>query len=220
MDFVVVGLGLGAIGILLGLLLRDAPSWRAALAPGRDLAVDDPPPVADTFARGLGTFLLVGGAALTVLTFLGLGTGLSDERGTLLVAGTVTIALIGLVAWLVQQLRHRPRPRPAAPAAVRAPEAPPADAAPGTAAMLGAAAAAGAAEFLEASEAARDAEGFGLSVESTVVYQEASERGPEAPEADESPLDATGHLALAHAPAADPPAEQDAAEPTDGRGEG
>ena len=192
MDFVVVGLGLGAIGILLGLLLRDAPGWRAALAPGP--AADGAPPVADTFARGLGTFLLVCGAALTVLTFLGLGTGLSDDRGTLLVAGTVTIALLGLVAWLVQQLRHRPSGRPAAVADVAASDAtaPPSDSPPlGSAAVLGAALAAGATELTG------EAEGFGLNVESTVVSQEASEFSPEFPEADEPPAGAG--LRAAHA---------------------
>ena len=184
MDFVVVGLGLGAIGILLGLLLRDAPGWRAALAPGP--AADGAPPVADTFARGLGTFLLVCGAALTVLTFLGLGTGLSDERGTLLVAGTVTIALLGLVAWLVQHLRHRPSARPAAAAASDAvATAAPAGSPPlGTAAVLGAALAAGATEMIG------EAEGFGLNVESTVVSQEASELVPETPEIDEPAAEA------------------------------
>lgn len=114
MDFVVVGLGLGALGVLVGLALRDlAPRpWRVRAATHRP-----PAEVARRVAQARalrvgGRVLALAGGALWLATLAALAAGLDDRAGALVVLIVATLLLVAISAW-VAAYAHRYHPRPA-----------------------------------------------------------------------------------------------------------
>ena len=137
MDFVVVGFGLGALMVLLGLGLRDLGPWFWRISPWREIA---PPVLVRRVAQGRGCragglVLTLAGGAILLTTILALAAGAGDRAGLLLVAGTITLAAGGALAWLLAYVRFAhpdlwsPPRRTATPvaadASAPAPEAPP-----------------------------------------------------------------------------------------------
>lgn len=111
MDFVVVGLGLGALGVLLGVLLF------GVLAPLRERGADRA--AADEAARDraiaaeqreIGRAALAAGLAILVATSAALAAGLDDRTGAFLITSTVTIAAIGVLYWMSLYRRRNPLP--------------------------------------------------------------------------------------------------------------
>ena len=114
MDFVVGGVGLGALAVLLGLALRDGGAWwtrlRRSSAAGREYAA-----ALDAVCRTAGRLLALGGGLLLLVTLLALLGGASDGVGAATVAvGTAAVA-VALTAWLVRSTRHQIRPLAAWP---------------------------------------------------------------------------------------------------------
>ncbi len=124
-DFVVVGLGLGAVGVLLGLVLWDiAPRrWQVPAAPSLP-ATELARRIA--WARALrtgGRLVALGGFALWVATLLALATAASDRGGALVVVTSVTLLTAGGLVWVAAYAR-RYHPRPRRSGARRTPSAP------------------------------------------------------------------------------------------------
>jgi len=113
-DFVVVGFGLGALGVLLGLLLREAGAWwwrvqTHVWRPAADVAER----VAYARAcRAGGRILAMGGAVACGLTLIALLAGLSDRAGASVVVGSLTAIGFAIGAWAFTYA-HRYHPRPA-----------------------------------------------------------------------------------------------------------
>ncbi|MCA9877326.1 MAG: hypothetical protein KC442_06080 [Thermomicrobiales bacterium] len=129
MDFVVIGLGLGALALLAGLALLclTAPRWarRAAAATH---------PADATYARAVGAerqatgqSLLAVGGVLLLTTVGGVSAGVDDKAGAFLLSSVATVAALGLIGWDALYRRQHPRPpqrRPAPPPASREAAAP------------------------------------------------------------------------------------------------
>jgi hypothetical protein len=122
-DFVVVGFGLGALGVLLGVVML---GWLAPRAQRAATRVSSPDDVARCQAiaaehRGTGQALLYSGGAMLLVTVAALGGSLDDRTGALLVTTTATVAAVGILfAGYLQRLRNPVPPRPrtrSAPAA-------------------------------------------------------------------------------------------------------
>lgn len=139
MDFVVVGLGVGALAILLGLTSREAGSrwWPlrrdqpvSATERARRLAIG-------RAGRAGGLVLCLAGGAIVVATIIALGLSLSDQAGAILVMATISAAVLGGVAWAsLYVARYHPRPLPRAPSRRPAPESWPDDASPALAGTM------------------------------------------------------------------------------------
>ena len=119
MDFVVVGFGLGALGVLLGVVMQGWLAPRAerarARAASQDAAAHDLAVAAEH--RATGQAFLYAGAAILLATVGGLAGALDDRTGALLVTTTATVAVIGiLLAGYFQRVRQPvPRRRGSAP---------------------------------------------------------------------------------------------------------
>ncbi|HEX2281349.1 MAG TPA: hypothetical protein VHG52_06255 [Thermomicrobiales bacterium] len=114
MDFVVVGFGLGALGLLLGVVMLGwlAPRSRraAARASSRDDAVRWQAIAAEHHATGQA--LLYSGGTILLATLAALASSLDDRTGALLVTTTATVAAIGiLLAGYLQRARNPVPPR-------------------------------------------------------------------------------------------------------------
>jgi hypothetical protein len=125
LDFVVVGLTLGALAILSGVVLlgwetgrwqRSAARADSSAAAARFLAI-----AADR--RSTGEALLYAGAAIILATVGALAGSLDDRTGAFFVVTTVTVAAAGI---LLRAYLHRTRhPIPATPRRVPRPVPPP-----------------------------------------------------------------------------------------------
>ena len=125
MDFVVVGLTLGALAVLAGVVLlgwetsrwqRSAARADSSAAAARFLAI-----AADR--RSTGEALLYAGAAIILATVGALAGSLDDRTGAFFVVTTVTVAAAGI---LLRAYLHRTRhPIPATPRRVARPVPPP-----------------------------------------------------------------------------------------------
>jgi hypothetical protein len=132
-DFVVVGFGLGALGVLLGVVMLGwlAPRSQraAALASSPDDAVRCQAIAAEH--RGTGHAFLYSGGVMLLATVAGLVGSLDDRTGALLVATTATVAAVGiLLAGYLQRARNpaparrRTRSAPVSSASLVAPPLP------------------------------------------------------------------------------------------------
>jgi hypothetical protein len=113
-DFVVVGFGLGALGVLLGVVMLGwlASRWQRAAA--RASSADDAARCRAVAAehRGTGQSLLYAGGAMLLVTVAGLLGSLDDRTGALLVTTTATVAAVGiLLAAYLQRARNPVPPR-------------------------------------------------------------------------------------------------------------
>ncbi|MBA3336897.1 MAG: hypothetical protein H0T49_04990 [Chloroflexia bacterium] len=101
MDFVVVGLGLGALAVLVGLALRDfGPRFRRFPLHPRVSRSQ----VRDAISWGRacragGLVLALAGGGLSLLTLVALFSRASDRSGGLIVACSGVVALCGIAAW-------------------------------------------------------------------------------------------------------------------------
>lgn len=122
-----VGFGLGALGVLLGVLLR---GWLAGRGERAARSAADPAVAAYEQAnaaecRGAGQAFLAAGGAVVLATVGGLAGGLDDRGGALLVTTTATVAALGIILWgYLYRSRHPMPPRPRRPAAVAASSGP------------------------------------------------------------------------------------------------
>ncbi len=113
-----VGLGVGALAILLGLTMRDAAARWRPVRPDQPLP---PARIARRMAIGRagragGLVLCLAGAAIAVVTLIALVLGLSDRVGAILVMVVISVAVLGGIAWgITYTHRYHPRPLPVAP---------------------------------------------------------------------------------------------------------
>jgi hypothetical protein len=134
-DFVVVGFGLGALGVLLGVVMLGWLAPRSQRVAARVSAPDDAARQRALAAdrHGTGQAFLYAGGAMLLVTVAGLVGSLDDRTGAFLVTTTATVAVIGiLIVGYLQRIRNpiparrRTRSAPVASASiVTAP--PPAD---------------------------------------------------------------------------------------------
>lgn len=113
MDFVVVGLGLGGLGVLLGLLSGAAGARRWRLRPEVAVAAGDASRrvgAARAWRAG-GRVLAVGGLLPGLATLVALLLRLSDRAGARLVLAALLVAAVGALVWAVAYARrHHPLP--------------------------------------------------------------------------------------------------------------
>ena len=119
MDFLVVGLGLGALAILGGIVMVTFLAWRAERAAQRATRSDEQQYHAAVVAsrNAAGQALIAAGAVILLATVGAVAGSLDDRTGSLLVATTATVAAIGLVVRdFLYRARYpmprRPRARP------------------------------------------------------------------------------------------------------------
>lgn len=123
-DFVVVGLGLGALGVLCGVIILGwvAARWErsAARAASTEAAAYGLAAAADR--RDVGQACLYAGGAILLATIGALAGSLDDRTGAFLVATTATVAAAGFLLWRYLHRSQRPLParRRAAPAPLAA----------------------------------------------------------------------------------------------------
>jgi len=113
-DFVVVGFGLGALGVLLGVIMLGWLAPRSQRAAARVSSQVDAARCQAIAAehRGTGQALLYSGGAMLLVTVAALGGSLDDRTGALLVATTATVASVGiLLAGHLQRTRNPVPPR-------------------------------------------------------------------------------------------------------------
>ncbi|MCC6315827.1 MAG: hypothetical protein IT337_17655, partial [Thermomicrobiales bacterium] len=111
MDFVVVGVGIGALAILLGLIVRDAGSWWVRRAASR--APTDPRRTRTLHGvcRAAGRALALDGLVLLAVTAVALFAGWSDRAGATAVMLALAIVLLGSIGWAFRYTqRHYSRP--------------------------------------------------------------------------------------------------------------
>jgi hypothetical protein len=121
-DFVVVGFGLGALGVLLGVVML---GWLAPRAQrgGRTAEPDDEAQALAIAAehRGTGQAFLYAGTAMLLATIGGLAGSLDDRTGALLVTTTATVAAIGILLGGYLHRARYPLPRRGSTSAAEAP---------------------------------------------------------------------------------------------------
>lgn len=113
MDFLVVGLGLGALAILGGIVMVTLIAWRSERAARRATRLEDQRyHVASAAARNAaGQALIAAGAMILLATVGAIAGSLDDRTGSLLVATTATVAAIGLVVRDFLYRARNPMPR-------------------------------------------------------------------------------------------------------------
>ena len=114
MDFVVVGFGLGALGVLLGVVML---GWLAPRSQRAAARVSSPDAAARGRAiaaehRGTGQAFVYAGGAMLLATIAGLVGSLDDRTGAFLVTTTATVSAVGiLLAGYLQRVRNPMPPR-------------------------------------------------------------------------------------------------------------
>jgi hypothetical protein len=123
-DFVVVGLGVGALAILLGLTIRELGARWWSLQP--DVPLSSPEQARrlaiGRVSRAGGSVLSLAGGLILLATVAAIALGLPDRTGAIVVMAVVAVAVLGSVVWgAVYARRYHPRsarrarlPRPAA----------------------------------------------------------------------------------------------------------
>jgi hypothetical protein len=112
-DFVVVGFGLGALGVLLGVVMLGWLAPRSQQTATRVSAPDDAARhrALATERQGTGQAFLYAGGAVLLATVAGLAGTLDDRTGAFLVTTTATVAAIGiLIVGYLQRVRN-PMPK-------------------------------------------------------------------------------------------------------------
>lgn len=112
MDFVVVGLGVGALALLLGLSIRELGSRWWSIRPDEPLSTPDQARrlAIGRVSRAGGGVLSLAGGLILIATVAAIALGLPDRTGAIVVMAVVTIAVLGTVAWgAVYARRYHPR---------------------------------------------------------------------------------------------------------------
>jgi hypothetical protein len=113
-DFVVVGFGLGALGVLLGVVML---GWLAPRSQRTAARVTSPDAAARGRAltaehRGTGQAFVYAGGAMLLATVAGLVGSLDDRTGAFLVTTTATVSAVGiLLGGYLQRVRNPMPPR-------------------------------------------------------------------------------------------------------------
>lgn len=125
MDFLVVGLGLGALSILSGITMVTLVVWRWQRATQRaTLPEEQRYFVACAASRNAaGQALIAAGAAILLATIGAVAGSLDDRTGSLLVATTATVAALGLIVRDFLYRSRNPMPRRPRSRALEAPVA-------------------------------------------------------------------------------------------------
>ncbi len=112
MDFVVVGFGLGALGVLLGVVMLGWLAPRSQRAAARVSTPDDAARYRALAAdhRGTGQAFLYAGGAMLLATVAGLVGSLDDRTGAFLVTTTATVAAVGILLGGYLQRARNPMP--------------------------------------------------------------------------------------------------------------
>ena len=112
MDFVVVGFGLGALGVLLGVVMLAWLAPRSQQAAARVSSPDDAARQRALAAErnGTGQAFLYAGGTMLLATVAGLVGSLDDRTGALLVTTTATVAAIGILLMGYLQRIRNPMP--------------------------------------------------------------------------------------------------------------
>jgi hypothetical protein len=113
-DFVVVGFGLGALGVLLGVGMLGWLAPRSQRAAARASSPDDAARRQAVAAehRGTGQAFFYAGGAMLLATVAALVASLDDRTGAFLVTTTATVAAVGiLLAGYLQRARNPAPPR-------------------------------------------------------------------------------------------------------------
>ena len=108
-DFVVVGLGLGALMMLAGFALRDLGPWLFGSAnPNNSLPEFEQ--VKATIRKqtlaSIGTAIATAGVGLAIVTFSALIAKTDDEIGTIVVGMSLALAAVGIGAWTYDAIRR------------------------------------------------------------------------------------------------------------------
>jgi hypothetical protein len=113
-DFVVVGFGLGALSVLLGVVMLGWLAPRSQRAAARVSTAGDAARYRAVAAdhRGTGQAFLYAGGAMLLATVAGLVGSLDDRTGAFLVTTTATVAAVGiLLGGYLQRARNPVPPR-------------------------------------------------------------------------------------------------------------
>ena len=109
MDFVVFGLGLGAILMLVGFALRDLGPWLFGAA-RQDEALPEFDGVKATIRKqtlsSVGNAISVGGAGVAAVTFSALLAKADDDLGAIVVGMALVLATVGVGAWTYDIFRR------------------------------------------------------------------------------------------------------------------
>ena len=117
-DFALVGLGVGALAVLIGLGARVAAPVLWPIRHDRPLA---PRALMDRvalirFALAGGLVLALAGTAVLVMTMIAIVLGLSDRAGAIVVMATITAGVLASTGWgVLYTRRYHPRPLPPSP---------------------------------------------------------------------------------------------------------
>jgi hypothetical protein len=111
-DFVVVGFGLGALGVLLGVVMLGWLAPRSQQAAARVSSPDDAARHRALAAErhGTGQAFLYAGGTMLLATVAGLVGSLDDRTGAFLVTTTATVAAIGILLMGYLQRTRNPMP--------------------------------------------------------------------------------------------------------------
>jgi len=104
LDFVVVGLGIGALAVLLGLAIRDLGPFFRRIPRDGEMPWSE---VAERVAwgrrcRAAGLVVAIAGAALCLITGVSLLSRVSDSTGMWIVLGALGLAILAIAAWAVR----------------------------------------------------------------------------------------------------------------------
>jgi hypothetical protein len=107
-DFVVLGFGLGALAVLIGLGVRDLGPLRRRVSRRGELAWSE---VARRVAwgracRAVGLLATLAGAGVCFVTLVALALGVSDSAGMIIVIVALLVALVLIGAWCILDRRR------------------------------------------------------------------------------------------------------------------
>lgn len=108
-DFVVVGLGLGALMMLAGFALRDLGPWLFGFSTS-DNVLPEFETVKTTIRKqtlaSIGTAIATAGTGLAIVTCAALLARTEDELGTIVVGMSLALAAVGVGAWTYDAIRR------------------------------------------------------------------------------------------------------------------
>jgi len=108
-DFVVVGFGLGAVMILVGMALRDLGPWLFGSGDPQQ-TLPEFETVKETIRKqtlaSIGAGIATAGAGVAAVTFAALLAKIDDDLGTIVVGMSLALAAVGVGAWTYDSIRR------------------------------------------------------------------------------------------------------------------